>query len=180
MKCNLVTFVLLDSRAIIRHVATKYEDEGNKALYGKGALDRALIEQWLQSEALSFARPSSALIFHLAFAEPLGIHPDEAVIEQNEKKLSAILDIYNKRLGDSKYLAGDSFTLADLSHLPNSHYLVTLSKRGQELFTERKNVERWWNAISTRPSWKEVVQSQNEYPGPIRKIINRAPAIYPL
>ncbi|XP_020083906.1 glutathione S-transferase F9-like [Ananas comosus] len=171
---------LTNSRAIIRHVATKYEDEGNKALYGKGALDRALIEQWLQSEALSFARPSSALIFHLAFAEPLGIHPDEAVIEQNEKKLSAILDIYNKRLGDSKYLAGDSFTLADLSHLPNSHYLVTLSKRGQELFTERKNVERWWNAISTRPSWKEVVQLQNEYPGPIRKIINRAPAIYPL
>ncbi|OAY66569.1 Glutathione S-transferase F8, chloroplastic [Ananas comosus] len=150
---------LTNSRAIIRHVATKYEDEGNKALYGKGALDRALIEQWLQSEALSFARPSSALIFHLAFAEPLGIHPDEAVIEQNEKKLSAILDIYNKRLGDSKYLAGDSFTLADLSHLPNSHYLVTLSKRGQELFTERKNVERWWNAISTRPSWKEVFGS---------------------
>ncbi|XP_073001826.1 glutathione S-transferase F11-like [Typha latifolia] len=153
----------VDSREICRLICSKYGDMGNKELFGTGALERASIEQWLQAEAMNFDPLSSELVFHLAFAKPLGIMPDQAKIERNAKKLSVVLDVYERRLAENDYLAGDEFTLADLSHLPNSHYLITKTERGHELFASRKNVQRWWRAISTRSSWKQVVEMQNEY-----------------
>jgi len=137
-----------------------------------GTLERASIEQWLQAEAESFEPPSSALVFHLAFAVPMGMKPDKPLIEKSEKQLSQVLDIYDQKLALSEYLAGDDFTLADLYHLPNSHYLVSRSERGRSLFTSRKNLDRWWKTISARPSWKKVVQLQAEHPGPLDKVLN--------
>jgi Glutathione S-transferase, C-terminal domain len=67
-----------------------------------------------------------------------------------------VLDVYNHRLGESRYLAGDEFTLADLTHLPNSQYIATSEDWGH-LFYERENVKRWWEEVSTRPSWTKVV-----------------------
>ncbi|CAL9756891.1 unnamed protein product [Musa acuminata subsp. burmannicoides] len=167
--CGQVAFkdgdvTLVDSRDICRHISKKYEDKGNKALSGTGFLQRASIEQWLQAEAVSFEPPSSALVFQLTFAPALHMPPDEELIQQNEEKLSKVLDIYNSRLGESEYLTGDTFTLADLSHLPNSHYL-TMSERGRKLFETRGNVARWCTAISARSSWKQVVEMQSEGPG---------------
>lgn len=163
------SFGSVDSREICRYVCEKYANQGNKTLYGTGGLERASIEQWLQSEARNFDPPSSALVFHLAFAVPMGLEPDEAVVNQNVRKLARVLDVYDQRLEDSKYLAGDEFTLADLSHLPNSHYLVDRSERGRELFYSRKNVARWWEDVSSRQSWRQVVHMQSEHPGPVEK-----------
>ncbi|KAJ1693688.1 hypothetical protein LUZ63_010386 [Rhynchospora breviuscula] len=160
---------LIDSRKIIRHLCDKYADQGNKKLYGNGSLEKASIEQWLQAEAQNFGPPSTELVFHLAFAKPLGKEPNMSIIEENEKRLSDILDVYDQRLGNNAYLAGDEFTLADLSHLPNTHYLVTRCERGKKLFTERKNVARWVEDITNLKSWKKVTEMQNEHPGPLEK-----------
>ncbi|KAJ0967908.1 hypothetical protein J5N97_024825 [Dioscorea zingiberensis] len=159
---------MTDSREICRYISEKFADQGNKHLLGTGALERSSIEQWLQAEAQNFDPIASKLVFHLAFAVPLGVKTDNSLVEQCEKKLAAVLDVYNQRLEESEYLGGDEFTLADLSHLPNSHYLVSTEK-GCELFYSRKNVERWWKAISARPTWKQVVHMKSEHPGPLEK-----------
>lgn len=78
---------------------------------------------------------------------------DQGAIRQNEEKLKKVLDVYEQRLGESQFLAGNEFTLADLSHLPNTHYLVNATDMG-ELFTSRENVGRWWSEISSRDSWR--------------------------
>nr|AAN05496.1 Putative glutathione S-transferase [Oryza sativa Japonica Group] len=93
-----------------------------------------------------------------------GYMPDHAVIAENEKKLQQVLNVYDEILSKNEYLAGDEFTLADLSHLPNSHYIVS-SERGRKLFTGRKNVARWYDQISKRETWKQVVKMQREHPG---------------
>ncbi|KAJ8512331.1 hypothetical protein OPV22_002765 [Ensete ventricosum] len=154
---------LVDSRVICRHLAEKYVEQGNKDLLGSGTLERASIEQWLQTEAQNFDQPSSELVFNLAFAPLLGLVPDEEVIERSKKKLGQVLDIYEQRLDETKYLAGDKFTLADLSHLPNTQRLVS-NTECRSLFTARKNVSKWWEAISRRASWKRVVEMQQEPP----------------
>ncbi|XP_010943498.1 glutathione S-transferase F10 [Elaeis guineensis] len=156
---------LVDSREICRHITEKYVDQGNKDLLGTGTLERASIEQWLQTEARSFDPPSSALVFHLAFAPLMGLEQDQEVIEQSRRKLNKVLDIYEKRLQETKFLAGDRFTLADLSHLPNTQRLV--SHNGcRQLITSRKKVSKWWEEISSRPSWRRVVEMQQE-PTPV-------------
>ncbi|KAL3641043.1 hypothetical protein CASFOL_016011 [Castilleja foliolosa] len=136
--------------AISRYICDKYASQGNKGLYGTNPLEKASIDQWLEAESQSFNPPSSVLVFQLAFAPRMKI-------KQNEAKLAKVLDVYDKRLGESRYLAGDEFSLADLSHLPNSGYLVDETDRG-ELFESRKNVERWWAEISSRESWTRVVE----------------------
>ncbi|CAL5418527.1 hypothetical protein CsSME_00036369 [Camellia sinensis var. sinensis] len=156
---------LFESRAICRYISEKYPNQGNKGLYGMNLLEKASIDQWLEAEGQSFSPPSSALVFQLAFAPRMKIKQDEGLIKQNEEKLLKVLDVYEKRLGESRYLAGDEFTLADLSHLPNTQYLVNATDRG-ELITSRKNVGRWWDEISSRESWKKVVEMQNPPPPP--------------
>lgn len=126
-------------------------------------MEKASIDQWLEAEGQSFNPPSSVLVFQLAFAPRMKIKQDENLIKQNEAKLAKVLDVYEARLGENRYLVGDDFTLADLSHLPNIHYLVN-GTQVAELFSSRKNVERWWGEISSRESWKKVVEMQTSPP----------------
>jgi hypothetical protein len=71
------------------------------------------------------------------------------------QELETLLDIYEQRLGESEYLAGNKFfTIADLSHLPNADRLASDPR-------SRKNVSRWWDAISCRGAWQEVKNLQH-------------------
>ncbi|KAG6532550.1 glutathione S-transferase F8, chloroplastic-like [Zingiber officinale] len=154
---------LVNSREICRHLAEKYAGQGNKDLLGSGTLERASIEQWLQTEEKNFDPPSSALVFNLALAPLLSMDQDKDAVERSKKQLDAVLKIYERRLDESEYLAGDKFTLADLSHLPNAHRLVHRPDCSS-LFNSRKRVAEWWKAISSRPSWQRVVEMQQEPP----------------
>uniref|UniRef100_A0A0D9XG85 glutathione transferase n=1 Tax=Leersia perrieri TaxID=77586 RepID=A0A0D9XG85_9ORYZ len=143
---------LEESREICRYVAETYEHHGYPFLLGKDALERASIEQWLHHEEHTFNPPSQALFCHLAF--PMDDEDDN--IQMQKAKLEEVLEVYEQRLSDSEFLAGNKFTLADLVHLPNSHY-ITSSSEFVKLYDSRKNVQRWWNSISARKSWQDVL-----------------------
>lgn len=143
-----------ESRAICRYIAETYEQHGYPFLLGKDVLERASIEQWLRHEEHAFDPPSRALFCHLAF--PLQ-DEDISDLDREKRKLEEVLEVYEQRLGESEFLAGNKFTLADLVHLPNTHHIVTSDKFAY-LYDSRKNVQRWWNTISSRDSWQRVVR----------------------
>jgi glutathione S-transferase len=162
-----------------------------------GALERASIEQWLQTEAQSFDAPSAEMVYSLALLPPnlpkqqndngngfngrdvavgnanasgkrapAGSQPASAqeeemlkLYEQRKKDLEKLLDIYEQRLEEARYLAGDNFTIADLSHLPNADRLAS-DPRSRRLFDSRKNVSRWWSDVSSRETWQYVKSLQ--------------------
>lgn len=147
-------------------MSDKYSQQGNTALLGRDPLERASIEQWLRSEEHSFDPSSWTLFFHLAVApyvDPAEEEDRSDLIQECERKLSDVLDVYNQRLGESKYLAGNDFSMADLSHLPNSHYLAN-SKEWSYLFSSRKHVRKWWKKISERNSWVKTVKIIDQLP----------------
>ncbi|CAO2189021.1 unnamed protein product [Urochloa humidicola] len=148
---------LQDSRAICRYLAETYEHQGYPFLLGKDVLERASIEQWLRNEEHAFDPPSRALFCHIAF--PLHDEDDNnnEEINQEKRKLEEVLEVYEQRLGESDYLAGNKFTLADLVHLPGTHHVIT-SERFAYLYDSRKNVQKWWNRISARDSWQQVLR----------------------
>ena len=148
-----------ESRAICHYVCDKYANKGNKGLYGTNSLAKASIDQWIEAKEQSFNPPSSTLGFQLTFMPRMNIKQDKVMTKQNEDKLSKVLDIYEKRLREASFLARDEFSLADLSHLPNTQYLVSGTDKGN-LFTSRENVGRWWDEISSQDSWKKVVDLQ--------------------
>lgn len=179
-----------DSRGILRHISHNYAKQGNPDLIGTGALERASIEQWLQTEAQSFDVPSTDMIYSLGFllstmqldgnkdgagatprqqggARAPDMNPalrqkvDEMQqqFEKSRKELSKVLDIYEQRLEEAQYLAGDKFTLTDLAHLPNADRLDS-DEHSRRLLQSRKNVSRWWADISGRESWQYVKSLQ--------------------
>ncbi|KAL0313957.1 UNVERIFIED_CONTAM: Glutathione S-transferase F9 [Sesamum angustifolium] len=155
-------YTLYESRAIVRYYAEKYKSQGTELL-GKTMEERGLVEQWLETEAHNFHPPLDDLVIHVLFGGRRGVTPDQKRIKEDEEKLARVLDVYEQRLSTSKYLAGESFSLADLSHLPFGHYLVT-SLGKEYMIRDRKHVSRWWDDISNRPSWKKVLQL---YPPPV-------------
>uniref|UniRef100_A0A453LI26 glutathione transferase n=1 Tax=Aegilops tauschii subsp. strangulata TaxID=200361 RepID=A0A453LI26_AEGTS len=148
---------LEESRDICRHIAETYEDHGYPFLLGKDSLERASIEEWLHHEEHNFNPPSRSLFCHLAF--PVAEEDDD--IDLQMRKLEDVLEVYEQRLGDSEFLAGNKFTLADLVHLPNSYH-ITNSEKFLYLYDSRKNVQRWWHAISSRGSWQKVLKVMHE------------------
>ena len=105
------------------------------------------MEQWLEVEAHNFNPPIFTLVKYVLFGSLLGLPSDPKVIEESEEKLGKVLDIYEERLSKTKYLAGDFFSLADLSHLPFTHYLVNQMGKGY-MVRDRKHVSAWWDDIS--------------------------------
>ena len=115
----------------------------------------AIFLVWKEVEAHQFDPAASKLAWELAYKSFFGMATDQAVVEENEAKLGKVLDVYEARLAESKYLAGDCFTLADLHHLPNLHYLMGI--RIKELFLARPHVSAWVADITARPAWSKVV-----------------------
>jgi glutathione S-transferase len=81
------------------------------------------------------------------------------LFEKSSKDLGKVLDIYDQRLEEAEYLAGDKFTLADLSHMPNADRLAS-DPRSARLIQSRTNVSRWWADVSARESWVYVKSLQ--------------------
>ncbi|KAI3668252.1 hypothetical protein L6452_43329 [Arctium lappa] len=106
---------------------------------------------WMEVESQKYEPATSNLFVELCLKPMWGMAIDEAVVEANEKKLEEVLDIYEKRLSESKYLGGDSFTLADLHHLPNLKYLM--GTKVKKLFDARPHVSAWASEILARPAW---------------------------
>ncbi|XP_076906191.1 glutathione S-transferase F9-like [Bidens hawaiensis] len=148
-------YTLFESRAIIRYYAEKYKSQGTDLL-GKTLEDQGLVNQWLEVEAHNYHPPLNNLVLHIMFS-PHFVTRNEQVIKENEEKLAKVLDIYEDRLSKSKYLAGDFFSLADLSHIPFTNYLVGPVGKGY-MIKERKHVSAWWDDISSRPSWLKVLE----------------------
>ncbi|KAK2441488.1 glutathione S-transferase F9 [Trifolium repens] len=149
-------YILYESRAILRYYAEKYKNQGTDLL-GKTIEERGLVEQWLEVEAHNFNPPVYNLVMNILVYPLVGLPSDPKVIEESKEKLGKVLDIYEERLSKTKYLAGDFFSLADLSHLPFGHYLMN-SMGLENMVKERKHVSAWWDDISNRPSWKKVLE----------------------
>lgn len=146
---------LFESRAITKYIASAYDDNGTPLIY-KDPKQMAILGVWMEVEALQFDIAGSALVWELFYKNSIyGQPPDAAVVEENEKSLANVLDVYEGRLGKSKYLGGDSFTLADLHHLPIVHLLMDTKEKKH--FDERPHVSAWSKDILSRPSWQKAI-----------------------
>jgi len=151
-------FILYESRAICRYLATKYANQG-PLLIPTSLKENALFEQAASIEQNNFDPHASKAVIEIVFNPYIGLTPDQAVFEQLIKQLGDKLDAYEVILSRQKYVAGNDITLADLFHLPYGDLLKTA---GSGIMTDksRPNVARWWEDIINRPSWLAVKDGQ--------------------
>lgn len=82
-------------------------------------------------------------------------YADKANGEANKTQLAALLDEANTRLGKTKYLAGDEYSIADVIFTVVL-YRIPMVKLDKELIDPRENVKKYWVDVKKRPSYKKV------------------------
>lgn len=145
-----------ESRAIVKYYANKYAAKGPDLL-GATLEEKAMVDQWIEIEAHNFNDLVYTLVLQLLVLPRMGKRSNLDVVHTCEEKLEKVMDVYEERLSKRSYLAGNSFSLADLSHLPGIRFLIDEAKM-EHLVTERKNVCAWWKDISSRPAWKKLMK----------------------
>ena len=147
--------VLADGTAISESVAIclyfeKLHPEPN--LFGRDALESALVEMWNRRLELHFYGPVSQSFRHMSPAMAKREIPQ--IPEWGaacKDKASEFLVFLENELGKREYVAGDRFTIADITALCTVDFMRVIKL---SLTPEMKNLTRWHAAVSSRPSAK--------------------------
>ncbi|GAU39544.1 hypothetical protein TSUD_37970, partial [Trifolium subterraneum] len=94
---------LFESRAITQYINHEYADKGTK-LTINDSKKLAIMRMWSEVESLHFDQAASKLVWELGIKPLFGAPLDPKIVEENENKLDSILNVYEKRLSESKYL----------------------------------------------------------------------------
>ncbi|OVA14844.1 Glutathione S-transferase [Macleaya cordata] len=147
---------LFESRAINGVLTYKYKDIGTDLLHHNNFEERASVAVWSEVESQQFNPVISPIIYQHFIIPMHGGTADQSVIDANVEKLGKVLDVYEERLSKNKYLAGNFYSLADLHHIPFTHYFMFTP--WADVINSRPHVKAWWEDISSRPATVKVSQ----------------------
>ena len=137
---------VFESGAILLHLAEKFD-----ALLPAGGAARAECLSWL------FWQMGAAPFLGGGFGHFYAYAPSkmEYAIDRYAMEVKRQLDVLDRRLGGSRYLAGDEYTIADMAVWPWYGALVKGLVYGAGEFLQVEsyaNVVRWTDRIAQRPA----------------------------
>jgi GST-like protein len=139
---------VFESGAILMHLAEKFG-----AFLPTEPAKRAECLSWLFWQMGSAPFLGGAFGHFYVYA-PIKI---EYAIDRYAMEVKRLLDVLDRRLARTEYLAGDDYTIADMAAWPWYGALVKGALYGAGEFLDVRNyanVQRWTNAIAERPAVK--------------------------
>jgi glutathione S-transferase len=140
--------IISESVAICRYFEEKNQEI---PLLGSSAFEKAIIEQWQRRIELSLLMPTGMCFQHSTgyFKDRMNVVPEWGKeCGNNVKKFLAFLDTH---LAGSEYIAGDSFSIADITALISIDFNRVNNIKIED---NQENLKRWYAAVSSRPSAK--------------------------
>jgi glutathione S-transferase len=140
-------FTLWESNAIARYLAAKH---AALALWPENLRLRADIDRWMDWQATTFT-PAMRDAFWQLIRTPADKRDAAALAKSlgDSEKAAAILD---RHLEGRAFVAGDSFTLADIVNGCAAHRWLLLPCEK----AARPNIARWYGALKARPGSRQV------------------------
>jgi len=144
-------FLLWESNSVVRYLASKYDKAG--VIEPKDLKQRGLANQWMDWQ-LSVVGPA---IFHAFWG--LIRTPEEkrdmAAIKTSQEKTTETMQILDRQLAKTEYVAGPAFSYGDIP-------VGVMCYRYRQLVPGRPStphLDRWYDAISNRKAFKDEVGS---------------------
>ena len=139
--------VIMESTAICRYLESLYPEPN---LFGESAIEIASIEMWQ-------ARIYNELMIPLAMAFR-HLHPGMSNLEIQNKDYGETqksigiksLKYFDTVLSESKFVAGDRFTFADIQMITTTDFFIGLNRLSMEDYPE---IKRHFNLMSERSSF---------------------------
>lgn len=138
--------ILSESIAICRYFEERHPEPN---LFGADTEERATIEMWNRRVELELLKPLSDQFRHLSpfWEGRLTQIPEYG--EQARAKTFETMAWFDRELADRDYLAGDRYTVADIS----AQCALLLGKNtGARIPENLANLNRWWDSVSSRPT----------------------------
>ncbi len=145
-------FVLCESRAIIRYLDARLP---GAPLVPAAPRDRARMDQWLSIDQSYVAPPLRSLVGQRIVRAHQGLAPEPAAVAEAEQALAQAFAVVDRALHGDRYLAGEAFSLADLSLMPYVAGLASVA--ADRLLGDLRHVQRWWAEVSARASWQHAI-----------------------
>jgi GST-like protein len=137
---------VFESAAILYYLAEK---NGGK-FFGKTLEQKTSVMQWMMFQ-MSGVGPNFGNLYY-------GKHSMDpkvpAFIERFEKESIRVVGVLELALEKSEYLAGDHYTIADMTTYP---WIVGKLHMAPELFAEAPKVKAWVQKISQRPAVQKAM-----------------------
>jgi len=135
-----------ESIAICRYLESRYPEPN---LFGHNAREIAIIEMWMRRAEMLLATPLMLAVRHS--------HPALAALEKQVPEIAAAhlasaqqaLPLFERRLGESAFIAGDRLTIADIVAFTGLDFSRMIKFRPDESLLQ---VTRWAEAMRQRPA----------------------------
>ena len=141
--------VITESIAICRYFEALYPDP---PLFGRGAIDIALVEMWQRRVELHLLLPVSNVFRHLHPAMKQMEDPQVAEWgEANKSRVITFLQILDGELKNRTYVAGAGYTVADITAMIAVDFMRVMKLSPPDTLG---NLKRWHASVAARPSAK--------------------------
>ena len=141
--------VLTESIAICRYFE---ELQPAPPLFGRGALEKAQVEMWNRRLEFHLFAPVAHVFrnTHPAMKD-MEVPQVPAWAEANKPRIAEFLTVLNSELEGRRFVAGDSYSVADITGLVAVDFMKPAKLPVPDELT---NVHRWHAEMSARPSAK--------------------------
>lgn len=143
---------LYETRSILRYISKNNTDDLDLTLD-----DAFEVDMWLETESQMFNPLISKIVNEKLFKKWEHKKPDESLVRETLEELKQVLDKYEARLSESKYIGGDYFSIADISHIPYLNFFVTCNSSYKSFLKEYPHVYKWFKRMMMRESVKDVL-----------------------
>ncbi|TKB50559.1 glutathione S-transferase [Ferrimonas sediminicola] len=138
---------LCESLAICRY----FDAIGPTGLFGHTPLEQGLVEMWTR-----LVEHQGLIPAFQAFRNLTGVYADretcvEAWGQESKSRLYAFLPKLESRLAQATYLAGDRFSVADITAWT---LLAFMARAGFDLDQDYPNIARWRARVASRPAFQ--------------------------
>src|SRR3982751_5325751 len=141
--------VISESIAICRYFEQLHPEP---PLFGVGAREMAIVEMWERRIEFHLLAPISHVFrnSHPAMKE-MEVPQVPAWAEANKPRVMEFLALLDGELGKHRYVAGDRYTVADITGMIAVDFMKPAKLAVPE---ELNNIKRWHEDVSSRPSSK--------------------------
>lgn len=149
-------YSLFESGAILMYLAEK-----TGQLMPSDMAGRYQVVQWLMFQMGSIG-PLLGQTHHFRIYAPETI---PYAVDRYTKEAGRLYGVMDRRLGESAYLAGDDYSIADIACFP---WLRRPERQGQR-HEDFPNLKRWFDTIAARPAVQRgvAVLAEHQRSGPI-------------
>lgn len=137
---------LAESMAICRYFEELHPDP---PLFGRDTLDRARVEMWNRRMELEVQRPIQDVFIHTS---PIWKTRRQQVPEYGRVMQAQVLERMawlNRELGLRRYIAGDTYTVADIT----AQCALLMGKHtGTSIPEDMTDLLRWYGEVTSRPT----------------------------